>query len=401
MNNINLCAPETCTGCMACYNACGHNAIDIIEDEEGFLHPTINKEKCKQCGRCQKSCPIITPLINLTYKQYGYACWNKDSNIVKNSSSGGLFTSLAENIINEGGFVVGAGFDNNFCVKHIIVKNIKDLEKLRYSKYVQSYIGSIFTDIKRLLIENPNTPILFTGTPCQVAGLKKYLIKDFENLITCDFVCHGVPSPKIFKDYIKWIENKHKSKLTNYIFRNKRWSWSSFNTKATFANGKIYYGTWFKDKFLRLFLSNIILRKACYKCNFCNMNRPGDITFADFWGIKFTPEEIANYNDTGISLALINSYKGEKLFEKAKNNLIHYKRSADTIKASQKSFNGPWEAPTIRAKFWYDYQHHDFDYLLKNYAKDIPTPLTFKIQQLFGNGLISKILRKIIIKFTR
>lgn len=393
MNNIQLCEHDICTGCMACYNTCEKQAIEIIEDEEGFSYPKIDQIKCIQCKRCQKVCPVLNPKQKNDFSQYGYVCWNKNEDLVKHSSSGALFTSLAEEIINMGGYVVGAAFDNKFKVKHIIINNLNDLNRLRYSKYVQSDIALVYKDIKTYLTNNKH--VLFTGTPCQVAGLRNFLVKDYDNLITCDFVCHGVPSPIIFANYKQWLEKQYKSSLVDFVFRDKKWSWMSFNIKATFQNGKIYYGTWFKDKYLRLFLGELISRKSCYSCKYCNMNRPSDITIADFWGVRFKRNEISNYKDTGLSLALINSKKGEILFEKSKKTLIYYKRSAKDIQLSQKSFNSPWQEPKNRNKFWKDYRALKFDELLQKYALAKHTPTTFKIRQIFGRGIISNILCKI------
>lgn len=394
MRKISLCSKDQCTGCMACYNVCKHNAISIEKDVEGFSTPRINDEKCLKCGQCQSVCPVMNPLQPKDYIQHGYACWNKNKKIVKNSSSGGLFTSLAETIISEGGTIIGAAYDDHLVVRHTIAKNFEELEKLKFSKYVQSEIGLIYKDIKELLIKGEK--VLFVGTPCQVAGLVKFLQKDYDNLITADFVCHGVPSPLIFQEYKKWLENKYKSTLISFTFRDKRWSWMSYNTKATFQNGKTYYGTWFKDKYLRLFLGELISRKSCYHCNYCNMNRPGDITIADFWGLKFKSGETANYNDTGISLALINSNKGKLIFEKSKVSLFHYNRSYNEIKNSQRSFTSPWDEPLERNQFWKDFQSMDFNSVLKKYAKEKKTPIVFKIKQILGRNIISNTTCKII-----
>ena len=399
MNNNQICNIESCTGCLACFNSCVHHAVKLSINEEGFIQPYIDTEKCIDCGLCRQRCPSNGNIRTIQFEQYGYVCWNKDSTIVRNSSSGGLFTSLAESIIKDGGYVCGAAFSDNFEVSHVIINNITDLQKIRCSKYVQSNIGYIYWNIKQLLVKKKI--VLFVGTPCQVAGLKNFLCIDYPNLYTCDFVCHGVPSPKIFKTYKEYLENKYKSKWESYVFRDKRWSWASFNIKATFKNGNIYYGTWYKDPFLRLFLSELISRESCYSCNYTNMNRPGDITFADFWGIKFHQNEKKNYNDTGLSLALINSEKGKELFEKSKKTLIYYRRSKDEIRLSQKSFNSPWSKPKNRSNFWEDYRNENFEFVIKKYAKELPTPLNKRLLFTFGKNkfisFVCKIIDKLII----
>jgi coenzyme F420-reducing hydrogenase beta subunit len=365
MNNL-LCEKDLCTGCMSCYNSCDKKAISITTDCEGFYIPNINKDLCVNCGICNSHCPVINPIVCHKFQQYGYACWSNDRLLRKESSSGGLFSELAKYIIKENGVVYGAAFDENLIVKHIKVTQNKELWKLRGSKYVQSYIGYSYVEIRKLL--NKQQKVMFVGTPCQVAGLYSFLGRKYDELYTCEFVCHGVPSPGIFSEYKKKLECDYSSTIKEYKFRDKHRSWSQFNTKAKFRNKKIYLGTWFRDPFLRLFLRNLISKKCCYVCKYTNIKRVGDITIADFWGIVFKREEKEKYKDNGISLALINSNKGEYLFDNIKNNITYYKRDVDVIRKSQKSFSVPYSEPVRRKLFWKDKKNMDFESLLLKYA---------------------------------
>ncbi|MGC3978508.1 MAG: Coenzyme F420 hydrogenase/dehydrogenase, beta subunit C-terminal domain [Paludibacteraceae bacterium] len=342
---MKLCSPEDCTGCYACFNACNHQAIEMIKNHEGFFYPSINNDKCTECGLCEKKCPVLHPVIRSSdFEQYGYACWSNDKNIRRKSSSGGFFSEAANVILKQGGVVVGAGFDKNFVLKHSMIDQAEDLESLRGSKYVQSQMNDIFYNIKHHLKENRT--VLFTGTPCQVAGLYSYLGKREEHLYTLDLICHGVPSGAVFDKYKKWLEEKHQAKLTDYQFRDKRRSWMWYNIKARFSSGDTYIGGWFNDPFLRIFLRDNVLRECCYSCKYANMNRIGDITIADYWGFKTKNNKDKN-TDEGISLALINNLKGEALFERCKTSLTFFRREKGEISKSQKNLSSSLEHATF------------------------------------------------------
>lgn len=362
---MNLCAPEACTGCLACVNSCPKTALSVKSDPEGFYIPVVDERVCIDCGICEKRCPVLNPLQKEPFEQHGFACWSKEKNLRKASSSGGLFSELASIIIKKGGTVFGASFDKNFNVIHTAVSTSEELNKLRGSKYVQSYIGSSYQQVKELL--NKEVPVLFVGTPCQVAGLRSFLHKGYETLVTCDLVCHGVPSPLVFQSYKKWLERKYKSPLETFSFRDKRKSWMWYNTKATFHSGDKYIGSWFSDPFMRLFLRDNILRPSCYNCQYTNMKRAGDITIADFWGYR-SKEKGSKNTDKGVSLALINTPQGAALYEESKANLTSFPRSTETIALSQKSFSTPWSSPPERTTFWADYARMPFDAIINKYA---------------------------------
>lgn len=208
---INITDKEKCSGCEACVNICPKNCITMIEDKYGFRYPTVNQSQCSNCNLCESVCPIKK------FNKEVYACYAKNKNEYMSSSSGGAFAVIARKVLTNGGLVCGAAFDENFNVKHMIISNLNDLYKLKGTKYVQSEIGSVYKDIKKYL--DKRYQVLFSGTPCEVAGLKKYLKNEYSNLITVDLICHGVPSPKIWQDYLN--EVKGVNKIKNVSFRNK------------------------------------------------------------------------------------------------------------------------------------------------------------------------------------
>lgn len=296
---------EKCSGCEACYNSCPVKAVSMQENSEGFLYPKIDTNLCVNCHKCEKVCPI-GKIISLTFNQKAYAVWCKDENLLNKSSSGGVFGVIARQIISEGGVVCGAAFDENNSVCHIIINRPEDIAKLQGSKYVQSKIGSVYQEIEKHL--KAGTKVLFSGTPCQVDGLKNFLSKDYENLLTVDIACHGVPSPKVWRKYLSEIGNK----ISHICFRNKTFGWRNYSF-AFCKNGQQYLKPTKKDTYFRGFLSNLFLRKSCAECQYANLNRPSDITLADFWGIQKYKKSL--FNKKGTSLVLVNSSKGEGFFE--------------------------------------------------------------------------------------
>ncbi len=310
---------EKCCGCHACVNICPQKAIRMQEDEKGFKYPVVDKEKCIECRLCEKVCPMLKNTIN-NYEKKVYAAMNKNKNERINSSSGGIFSLLAKEILNRKGIVFGAAFDKDFNVNHVYIDDIKDINKLQGSKYVQSNINDSYKKVKEYL--NKDKFVLFTGTSCQIEGLKSYLMKDYEKLYTQDIICHGVPSPKVWQKYLEYQKKLNKENIKSISFRNKDHGWNLYQTKILFDT-KTYSNEHSKDLFMQAFLKNSCLRESCYNCHFKNNYRNSDITLADFWGIKkFHP----NMNDDkGTSAIIINSQKGEELFNVIKDDCIYVK----------------------------------------------------------------------------
>ncbi|MBQ8837136.1 MAG: Coenzyme F420 hydrogenase/dehydrogenase, beta subunit C-terminal domain [Clostridia bacterium] len=288
----------------------------MTSDTEGFLYPQIYKEKCVDCGVCEKACQSTNPLIS-TNEFEAYACVNNDENVLSQSSSGGVFTLLAVQILKLRGVVFGAAFDDSFVVRHICVENVDDLQKLRGSKYVQSDIGTAYRDAEKFLKEDRY--VLFTGTPCQIDGLLHYLKKPYERLYTQDVICHGTPSPLVWDKYVSYREKKASSKVSRVSFRHKKLGWKDYSVLFDFANGTCYEQNHTKDIFFQGFLANLFLRPSCHNCFFKSINRNSDITLADFWGVEKTLPEM--FDERGVSLVLVNSRKGRELLELIKEQI--------------------------------------------------------------------------------
>lgn len=308
---------KDCCGCYACYNICPKECITMESDNEGFWYPKIDKDKCINCNLCEKVCPIINPVKRANSKKIAYAGINKDDQIRVKSSSGGIFSILAEYIIKNNGIIYGASFDENFNIKHKRILCNTDLDLLRGSKYVQSSIEDIYKQVKSDL--ESNRQVLFTGTPCQVEGLRSYLRKEYVNLITMDFICHGVPSPLVWKKYLEEMKKSKQENIKNIYFRNKDIGWKVFSLKIIFDE-KIYINNLSKDLFMKGFLQDVYLRPSCYSCKFKKINRVSDITVADFWGIENILPKMDD--DKGTSLIVIHSEKGEQLFDKLSETMI-------------------------------------------------------------------------------
>lgn len=353
---------KDCAGCTACVNKCPKKAITLIEDKEGFLYPKIDNDKCVECGICLKTCPIRNDNRD-SITQTTYLSKNKNAEIRKNSSSGGTFYALAEFIIKEKGIVYGAILNEKMEVIHSKTNSIKELKKMMGSKYVQSNLGEIFKDIQNELINNKK--ILFVGTPCQVAGLKSFLGKKYDTLFLCDLVCHGVPSPKIWNEYVKLVEDKSNKKLKNYIFRSKINGWHSHTEIAEFLNGDTEKETSLINSNKELFYSSLVLRPSCYSCKFANTNRISDITIADAWGIEKVAKEFDD--NLGTSLVIVNTKNGEKLFNNiADNLLIKQIKLNDCL---QPQLKHPIKEPSNRDAFWNYYYKKGFESVLKKYTK--------------------------------
>lgn len=308
---------DKCTGCCACSNICPKDAISMNEDNEGFKYPVVDENKCINCGLCVNVCPTINKQIKINNDIKAYACINKDTDIRLKSSSGGIFSVIADYILSNNGIVFGAAFDKAWNVEHTYIEDIDDLDKLRTSKYVQSYIGVNYKYVKEFL--EKGKLVLFTGTPCQIAGLKAYLGKDYDNLYCMDIICHGVPSPLVWRRFLN--ENYDVDDIKAINFRNKTTGWSGFSFKVQYTNKAIIEN---RDSNLYMigFLSDLYLRPSCYNCSFKTVERVSDITIADFWGIN---EILPKMNDEkGTSLIFIQSNKGKCLINKVKNNIELY-----------------------------------------------------------------------------
>lgn len=354
-----------CCGCRSCEQVCSTNAISLFLDQEGFSYPEINQDLCVNCGLCEKVCPISNVIANKYEKQTVYAAWNKNEDILKLSSSGGVFSVIAEEVLSNMGVVYGAAFDKNMILSQHRVDNCDDLKILRGSKYLQSDTKDSFMQVKNDL--NKGIYVYYTGTPCQIAGLKLFLNKDYDNLITSDLICHGVPSQKIFSTCIRNLEKKRKGKVIDYLFRDKKIAgWSCSSSSYINKAGKIKYVKYDynMEAYFNCFLYGHISRICCYSCPFARVERVGDITLADYWGIKKHHPEVNTKN--GISLVLLNSPKGEATWNKCKSQVNFI--CSEIEYAFEKNYNLEHPTNFVEARnYSYQLAFADYNVFMKHY----------------------------------
>ena len=306
-----------CCGCTACIHACPVKCIEMKEDKEGFLYPTVDNEKCINCHKCERVCPVEN-LRNDNTETKTFIGYSKKEEIRKVSSSGGIFSLVSEWILSQNGVVFGASFDENFEVYHVAAETEEELSKLRGSKYVQSRLGDVYPLVKQYL-EN-NRKVLFTGTACQIAGLKNFLKKDYENLYTVDVLCHGVPSSKIWRTYLEDKREQYNSPIEKIEFRNKEKGWVNYSVNIEFADNRRYCAKFSEDKYIQMFLGNIDLRPSCHYCRFKDFPRISDMTIGDSWGItSYMPDM---FDDKGTSDIFVNSQKGRQMLDEVSESLV-------------------------------------------------------------------------------
>lgn len=395
---MTLCDEKSCTGCAACLNICPVGAIVFESNAEGFLVPGIISDKCVSCGKCREVCPQITQMsIPAGRAKSIFACWHKNKRTRRQSTSGGVFSALAEEVLSKGGVVYGAAFTGFPRVAHICVDSLLDLKLLQGSKYVQSEIGHMFKKISTDI--SSGRRVLFSGTPCQVAGLYGFLGKRHEELLaTIDLVCHGVPSPKVFADYIKWLELKNKANVVDYHFRNKDIGWYLHSTKICFSNGRNVSENFFKNHFFRGFLRELFLRPSCHQCQYASLKRPADITLSDFWGYKGSRNDrLDKDDDKGVSMVMLNTLNGADLFNLAGDKLVVWERSLEDVMADNPALKEPFKPSLLRDQFWQDYRHLSFSEIVEKYM--YPDPLTkWWLERYTYRGRLSSFVRHFIMR---
>lgn len=357
---------EQCYGCTACANICPQGAITMQEDKEGFFYPEICLNKCIDCKICVKVCPFHSEKKQEDYKQRYFAVQHRNPQIVMESSSGGIFTALSDCVLRTGGVIYGAGFSEGFIIRHYRALDEDTRNKHRGSKYVQSDMNRVMKEILEDL--SAGKTVLFSGSPCQTAGVRNYILakrKVLNNLLLCDFICHGVASPKVWRDYIKYLEKNCDGKLERYKFRGKREGWHNFFPliEADGLDVSLRYRN--KDSFFLLYATCYLNRTSCYSCRFTSYDRFSDITFADFWNVK----EVAAHldNNTGTSEVLINTRRGEEWFQRCISEIKF--EECTRKQAWQPHLEYPNELPGKRAQFWQEYAERGFEETLHKYGK--------------------------------
>lgn len=321
---------KDCCGCTACYSVCPKNCITMEEDSEGFNYPKIDIENCINCNMCSKVCPVLKdkPKDDFTY---AYIVRNKNNDVLMNSSSGGAFTAFSDTAIDENYVVFGGAFDDDFNVIHDCAESKADAQKFRGSKYVQSRLDDTFLQIKNLL--DSGRKVLFSGCPCQVAGLVSFLQKPYDNLITVDFVCHAVPSPKVWKKYREYLTSKYKSNIKAVNFRSKEFGYHCSSMKIEMENGKTQKLGMNADLLLKSFFQNVCCRPSCYDCHFKTTDRYSDITVFDCWDISRHDKNKKDDNK-GYSAVLVHNQKGQMLFDKIKDKVECCSADLDVLMAT-------------------------------------------------------------------
>lgn len=357
---------ELCCGCRACEQICHVHAIIMKEDEEGFLYPHLNMNLCTQCGLCEKVCPISEPILvsSEIANMQVYAAMTRDVELRKKSSSGGLFSEIASVILHAEGGVYGAAFDREFRLKHVGVFSEKELDRLRGSKYLQSDTGTTFSQVRDLLRQGKS--VYYTETPCQIAGLKKFLRREYENLFTSDLACHGVPSQKIFFAYKDYLEHKNVGRISSFNFRDLDGWGPAINIRLERRNKTVVVADsyYLFSPYLYAFLNGYLNRPVCYSCPYARSGRVGDITLADFWGVRrFFPSLDVK---KGVSLILVNTEKGRKMLESMNNNLDLMPSCFEDAVLENWNLAHPTVRPPQRDTVYVNLDKYSFEHLAKN-----------------------------------
>ena len=367
-----------CYGCYACINVCPLHCITMKEDSCGFIYPVIDQEKCINCNLCRKSCPAINLNIPMSIPHKAYAVWSLDSHTRDKSSSGGFATEASRHIIHNRGVVYAASITSNLQVRHMRITSEVGLEKAQGSKYVHSYIGDCYSQCRNDLRQGKK--VLFIGTPCQIAGLKNFLRGEYENLITVDLVCHGVPSQKMLKDALASLTDI--TKLSSFSCRKgTRYVLTAYNGKREYRSRFCY------DRYMRAFLDGVIHREKCYDCRFAQNRRVSDLSIGDFWGLTSLEKE--NIDESkGINVVLINTEKGADFFESMKPKLFFEEKNVEEAVSGNAQLNSPSVKNKKRKLFLEGYEKS------ANFIKEVDNIYgitTSKKIQMFFQNLVGKL----------
>ena len=358
---------ELCTACQVCRLKCPKQCIKFQQDKEGFDVPEVDFSLCVKCGKCVQVCPQLNK-ISKRKPMYTYAVQHKDQNTLLHSSSGGAMSALAESIFEQHGVVVGTQMNlEKHSIRYVIVDNLEGLEKLRGSKYIESSINDIYVQVENYL--KRGTKVLFVGTPCHIAGLKVYLEKEYDNLITIDLICHGVPNAKIFFTYLNEMQQRKRSTVKKYEFRNKE----RFGWKCTLLIEFVRYKKYVVarcDSFFSAYYKGVIHRNSCYACHYACGERCGDITIGDYWGIEKYHGNIEN-TDKGVSLVLVNTEKGAAAFADCRGRVNVWESQYEWAATGNGALNHPSTRPEARNGVYEDIEKFGFEKGMKKHTRKV------------------------------
>ena len=365
-----LCKRELCTGCGACVAACPMDCVRMEADGEGFLRPVVDRETCIGCDKCRKACPVLRAQ-DLTGRDTAvYAAISLDEQVRLESTSGGVFTLLCRWVMEQNGIVFGAAYDRDFRVIHCAVEKQEDLPRLRGAKYAQSDLGDAYRQVRTWL--KAGRLVLFSGTPCQVGGLVSYLGKNYENLILVDLICHGVPSPGVWRRYLEYRSGQDAGgKMPVGInLRSKETGWPGYSVRFDYPGGQSYSVPGMRDPYLRGFVRDLYLRPSCHHCRFKGVTRQSDVTLGDYWGVW---DQLPRCHDgKGTSLVLIHTERGRKLWEALAGQMRFAPAPADALAENPAALLSA-AMPDLRAKFWDGYETEDFTALIDTLCP-LPSP---------------------------
>lgn len=337
-NTMQICPNNVCYGCAVCENICPQHAIRMIKDEAGFLYPCIDIARCIECGKCKKVCPANGCIISFSLPVNVFAAKASDEVLRKESQSGGIAAVISEYVINNDGVVYGAALHDDMSVSHIRVDSDLELSRLQGSKYVQSIIREVLLQIKRDITDGKM--VLFTGNPCQCAAIRNYIGMKSDKLIVIDILCHGVPSPELWMNYVHYIEKSYKGKIRAADFRDRKDPWGESNERYEFTDNRVIKS----KEYLSLFYSNVFARECCATCQYAQQERIGDVSIGDYWGIEdVCPDFIDNF---GVSVVLVNTDKGKKLWDKLRDKV----QAHETILLDACRKNEPLNRPAGMSK---------------------------------------------------
>lgn len=363
---------KQCFGCQACKQICPCDAISLKAHPEGFWYPQINFKLCTSCNLCTGTCPaeesnLKRLTMNLPLKVY--AAWRTDHDKLIQSTSGGICALVAEHIISNGGVVYGCAWaENDLRAVHIRIERLEELDRLKQSKYVQSSTGNTYREVRNDLKQKRY--VLYIGTPCQIAGLRLFIGKEYENLLTIDLVCHGVPSPKIFAAYVDYVEGREKGKISDFKFRDKRESGYRAYISYRKPNGRKKYSLVGLSAYSKGFYAGLLNRESCYSCSFASPRRTGDFTLGDYWGVELSHPDLARYHKHGISVCFLNTPKATELQKSLATSAKFMPSSLQSAQKKNPTLNAmPASRHPLRDQVYSDLAHYGFDYLAKHYLR--------------------------------